>query len=33
MSKTNKIEVDGIAISIINNQNEDYVSLTDMAKF
>ena len=33
MSKTNKIEVDGSAISIIKNQNEDYVSLTDMAKF
>ena len=33
MSKTHKIEVDGSAISIIKNQNEDYVSLTDMAKF
>lgn len=32
MAKTNKIEVDGNAISIIKNQNEDYVSLTDMAK-
>lgn len=29
----NKIEVEGSAISILKNQNEDYVSLTDMAKF
>ena len=33
MSKSNKIEVDGSVISIVKNKNEDYVSLTDMAKF
>ena len=33
MSKANKIEVEGSEISVVKNQNEDYVSLTDMAKF
>ncbi len=33
MSKANKIEVEGSLISVVKNQNEDYVSLTDMAKF
>ena len=33
MSKTNKIEVKGSIISVIKNLNEDYVCLTDMAKF
>ena len=33
MSKANKIEVEGSVISVVKNQNEDYVSLTDMAKF
>ncbi len=27
-----KIEVDGIKISITNNNNQDYLSLTDMIK-
>ena len=27
-----KIEVDGIKISITNNNNQDYLSLTDMMK-
>ena len=33
MAKANKIEVEGSEISVVKNQNEDYVSLTDMAKF
>ena len=33
MAKANKIEVEGSVISVVKNQNEDYVSLTDMAKF
>ena len=33
MAKANKIEVEGSIISVVKNQNEDYVSLTDMAKF
>ena len=33
MVKANKIEVEGSEISVVKNQNEDYVSLTDMAKF
>lgn len=33
MTKANKIEVEGSEISVVKNQNEDYVSLTDMAKF
>lgn len=33
MAKANKIEVEGSEISVVRNQNEDYVSLTDMAKF
>ena len=33
MSKINKMEVEGSIISIIKNLNEDYVCLTDMAKF
>ncbi len=33
MAKASKIEVEGSSISVVKNQNEDYVSLTDMAKF
>lgn len=33
MSKTNKMEIKGSIISVIKNLNEDYVCLTDMAKF
>ena len=33
MAKTSKIEVEGSTISVVKNQSEDYVSLTDMAKF
>lgn len=33
MSKTHKIEVEGEVITVVNRHNEDYVSLTDMAKF
>ena len=33
MAKAAKIEVEGGTISILRNQNEDYVSLTDMAKY
>ena len=33
MFKTNKMEVEGSIISVIKNLNEDYVCLTDMAKF
>ena len=33
MAKTNKIEVEGNVIAVVKNQSEDYVSLTDMAKF
>ena len=33
MAKTSKIEVEGSAIAVLKNQNEDYVSLTDMAKY
>lgn len=33
MSKTHKIEVEGEIITVVNRHNEDYVSLTDMAKF
>ena len=33
MSKNSKIEVEGNVISVVKNQNDDYVSLTDMAKF
>ena len=33
MAKTSKIEVEGSAITVLKNQSEDYVSLTDMAKF
>ncbi|MGK6353506.1 KilA-N domain-containing protein [Parapedobacter sp. DT-150] len=32
MAKSKKIEVDGKEISIISNQRDDYISLTDMAK-
>ena len=33
MTKAARIEVEGSAIAILKNQNEDYVSLTDMAKY
>ena len=33
MAKTSKIEVEGSSIAVLKNQNEDYVSLTDMAKY
>lgn len=33
MAKAAKIEVEGSAIAVLKNQNEDYVSLTDMAKY
>ena len=33
MAKATKIEVEGGTISILRNQNDDYVSLTDMAKY
>ena len=33
MANATKIEVEGGSISILRNQNEDYVSLTDMAKY
>ena len=33
MNKTHKIEVEGEVITVVNRHNEDYVSLTDMAKF
>ena len=33
LAKATKIEVEGGTISILRNQNDDYVSLTDMAKY
>ena len=33
MIKTGKMDVKGSVISVVTNKNEDYVSLTDMAKF
>ena len=33
MAKTNKIDVEGNVISVIKSHNDDYVCLTDMAKF
>lgn len=33
MAKANKIDVEGTSIAVVKNQAEDYVSLTDMAKF
>jgi hypothetical protein len=32
MDKNKKINIQGLEISIITNQNADYISLTDMAK-
>ncbi|MBR0129193.1 MAG: KilA-N domain-containing protein, partial [Neisseriaceae bacterium] len=33
MSKSQKLKVEGEIITVVNRRNEDYVSLTDMAKF
>ena len=33
MSKSQKLKVEGEIITVVNRHNEDYVSLTDMAKF
>lgn len=33
MAKASKIEIEGSSISVVKNQCEDYVSLTDIAKF
>ena len=33
MGKSQKLEVEGEIITVVNRHNEDYVSLTDMAKF
>lgn len=32
MTKSNTIKIDGKEINILSEQNEDYISLTDMAR-
>lgn len=32
MTKTKKINIQGTEITIVSQQNDDYISLTDMAK-
>lgn len=32
MAKSNTLKIDGKEINILSEQNEDYISLTDMAR-